>query len=156
MGTVMMLTNLGATNHPMPAPTPTATRELMMRLRSSIRCSKKVICPPEPSSGSCEFCGLASSWLSVVMGGRIARLGSAGSPGTTLLLARGFARGSARHGFVHRRNHGFLGFGRRGGRFRGGRKGGRFGGGGFVLLLPLRLAVLSLDVAHLLFEGHAE
>src|SRR5262249_62153420 len=45
-----------------------ATSALMMRLRSSIKCSKKDICPPAPSSCSGGLGVLTSGWLSLVIG----------------------------------------------------------------------------------------
>src|SRR5215813_8002506 len=68
MGTVTRLTKRGATNQPMAAPAAMATSALMMRLRSSIKCSKKDICPPAPSSCSGGLGVLTSGWLSLVIG----------------------------------------------------------------------------------------
>src|ERR1043166_1769395 len=70
----MKLTNFGAANQPIIAPTKIASSELMMRLRSSTRCSKNVICPPVSGSGVTAEDELVSSWLSVVMGGQFAGL----------------------------------------------------------------------------------
>src|SRR5258707_12989888 len=64
----MTFTNLGAANHPIPAPTSTASSELMMRFRSSTRCSKNVIWPA-PSSGAAGSLVVFSGWLSPVIGG---------------------------------------------------------------------------------------
>src|SRR5262249_39077701 len=115
----------------MAAPTPVAIRELMMRLRSSMRCSKKVICPPEPSSGSSWVLGLTSSWLSVVMwllGGGVVAVGAEtgcrtgsmqraviGIRGRCLLRGNfggGFGRRVAGDSFADRRNSGFARLGR--------------------------------------------
>src|ERR1700738_3076663 len=51
IGLVIHETKYGATNHPTPAPIPTAISDVMIRLRSSTRCSKNVICPPGSSGG---------------------------------------------------------------------------------------------------------
>src|SRR5450432_339156 len=67
MGLVIQETKWGATNHPTPAPMPTAMSEWMMRLRSSTRCSKKVICPPDSRSGGTGGMMEASGGL-LVMG----------------------------------------------------------------------------------------
>src|SRR5215831_6274033 len=66
MGMVTRLTKRGATNQPIAAPAAMATSALMIRLRSSIKCSKKDICPPAPSS--CGLGVLTSGWLSLVIG----------------------------------------------------------------------------------------
>src|SRR5215470_1663673 len=68
MGMVTRLTKRGATNQPIAAPAAMATSALMMRLRSSIKCSKKDICPPAPSSCSGGLGVLTSGWLSLVIG----------------------------------------------------------------------------------------
>src|SRR6202163_2697780 len=52
IGLVIHDTKCGATNHPTPAPIPTAISDVMIRLRSSTRCSKNVICPPGSSGGT--------------------------------------------------------------------------------------------------------
>src|ERR1700686_1945870 len=52
IGLVIQETKCGATNHPTPAPTPTAINDVMMRLRNSTKCSKNVICPPGSSGGT--------------------------------------------------------------------------------------------------------
>src|SRR5215467_883589 len=86
MGMVTRLTKRGATNQPIAAPAAIATSALMIRLRSSIKCSKKDICPPAPSSCSGGLGVLTSSWLSLVIGlmrrgmldGWIFRKGSSG------------------------------------------------------------------------------
>ena len=51
IGLVIHETKCGATNHPTPAPIPTAISDVMIRLRSSTKCSKNVICPPGSSGG---------------------------------------------------------------------------------------------------------
>src|ERR1700688_4051280 len=52
IGLVIHETKYGATNQPTPAPIATAISEVMIRLRSSTKCSKNVICPPGSSSGT--------------------------------------------------------------------------------------------------------
>src|SRR5260370_9467185 len=59
MGVVIHSTKGGAANQPIAAPMTTEMSELMMRLRSSLRCSKKVIAPPG-SSGGLVICVLDS------------------------------------------------------------------------------------------------
>src|ERR1700676_1639181 len=54
---------------PTNAPTAMAMRELMMRLRSSLRCSKKVMAPPDSSGGATAAGGGVSSWAVGVMRG---------------------------------------------------------------------------------------
>src|SRR6202022_1070549 len=65
IGLVIHETKYGATNHPTPAPTPTAISDVMIRFRSSTRCSKNVICPPG-SSGGTDGIIVASSGLLVM------------------------------------------------------------------------------------------
>src|SRR5467141_3554867 len=73
MGFTIQLTKCGAANQPMAAPTAMEMRELIMRLRSSLRCSKKVIAPAG-SSGGVVICvldsdsGTDSGRMLVVMG----------------------------------------------------------------------------------------
>src|SRR5580704_5523107 len=54
-----------ATDTPTKAPMPTAISELIRRLRSSTRCSKKVICPPSSVS---SFLTIASGGFVVMRG----------------------------------------------------------------------------------------
>src|ERR1700686_2989673 len=51
IGLVIHETKCGSTNHPKPAPIPTAISDVIIRLRSSTRRSKNVICPPGSSGG---------------------------------------------------------------------------------------------------------
>src|SRR4029077_19918347 len=57
MGLTIQLTKWGARTQPMAAPMTTEISELIMRLRSSLRCSKKVIAPAGSSVDvvSCEL-----------------------------------------------------------------------------------------------------
>src|SRR6266436_861434 len=112
MGTVITLIIFGATNHPIPAPTSTDSKELMIRLRSSTRCSKNVICPP-PSSGAAGSLEVVSSWLSLVIGGpwaRFRRFGLCGGSFCDRLFDDGvrFTGGMSfpRNRFYYRRNRG--------------------------------------------------
>src|SRR5258707_6073052 len=73
----MSLAIRGGTTYRGRHPAKTASSELMMRLRSSTRCSKKVICPP-PSSGAAGSLVVVSSWLSLVIGGLWARFSLVG------------------------------------------------------------------------------
>src|ERR1700675_3305405 len=50
MGLEIKATKRGATSQPITEPTRTEIRELMRRLRSSTRCSKKVMEPPDSAS----------------------------------------------------------------------------------------------------------
>src|SRR5215467_10951051 len=183
MGTATTLMKRGATNQPIAAPAAIETTELMIRLRSSIRCSKNDICPPAPSSGSDGFGELTSSWLSLVIG--LMRGGSF-RQGAALIGRGGFFgwyRGgnldglfpgkpvgvrSAGHGFLHRLNDRLAAFARHSWLGENPRFRARVRGGGtcqlflplgfrFLLrLLPLRFPVLALDIAHFLFERHFE
>src|SRR5260370_29013856 len=65
MGLAIQLTKCGETTEPMNAPIAIEMSELMMRLRSSMRGSKKVIWPPVSVSGAAR---VESGWLLVVMG----------------------------------------------------------------------------------------
>src|SRR5579863_7578632 len=168
----MNLTNRGATTQPIVAPTITARSELMMRLRSSTRCSKNVICPPVSASGTGELVAVGSSWLLLVMSRRVTNFRC----GRCFWVHCGFfsdGRGEfwgrvrfACHRFTYRSNRRLNRFNR----FRqnsrcfrfgsgGSGRGGLFRGcscrrGGFLRLLPLKLACLPFDVAHLLLERH--
>src|SRR6266850_1205736 len=107
----------------MPAPMPIEMREFMMRLRSSVRCSKKVMAPAGSSSGV-ALCGMGGS----------SGTGSGGLPG----VLRSFMRFDGGGGFSVRA----LGLlGRHGG-----------GSGSLRSLLTLRLKGLALHFAHLFFE----
>src|SRR5271170_1912661 len=61
MGLVTNLIRYLESDTPIIAPAASAISELMMRLRSSVKCSKKVIAPPGSSSSTTTTAGLAAS-----------------------------------------------------------------------------------------------
>src|SRR6266851_5275970 len=146
-------------------------RELTMRLRSSLRCSKKVIAPPG-SSGGVVICvldsdsGTDSGRLLVVMG---SFLGICDRRGLGLPIGRFFRRAWDRFGnwcdhwvFGGARfcpslvRNGLSASGPAPGRWWDSLCGSRRSGSGFSGLLALGLHGLPLHLSHFFFEGALE